>query len=65
MKELLVLVATAVAEARSRRCRAGRLHGHGDVQGQADRYSLGVYDGFPVSECACVHTFKSILIVAV
>jgi hypothetical protein len=32
---------------------------------QAGRYSLGVYDGFPVSECARVHTFKSVLIVAV
>ena len=24
---------------------------------KAGRYSLGVYDGFPVSECARVHTF--------
>jgi len=32
---------------------------------KAGRYSLGVYDGFPVSECARVHTFKSVLIVAV
>jgi hypothetical protein len=32
---------------------------------QAGRYSLGVYDGFPVKECARVHTFKSVLIVAV
>jgi hypothetical protein len=31
----------------------------------AGRYSLGVYDGFPHSECARVHTFKSVLIVAV
>jgi len=31
----------------------------------AGRYSLGVYDGFPVKECARVHTFKSVLIVAV
>jgi hypothetical protein len=32
---------------------------------KAGRYSLGVYDGFPVKECARVHTFKSVLIVAV
>ena len=32
---------------------------------KAGRYSLGVYDGFPVSECARVHTFKSVLIVGV
>ena len=32
---------------------------------QAGRYSLGVYDGFPYAECARVHTFKSVLIVAV
>ncbi|MDX6437485.1 MAG: hypothetical protein QOF45_68 [Gaiellaceae bacterium] len=32
---------------------------------QAGRYSLGVYDGFPVKECARVHTFKPVLIVAV
>ena len=32
---------------------------------KAGRYSLGVYDGFPVKECAQVHTFKSVLIVAV
>ena len=31
----------------------------------AGRYSLGVYDGFPVAECARVHTFKPVLIVAV
>jgi hypothetical protein len=35
------------------------------VFAQAGRYSLGVYDGFPVAECARVHTFKSVLIVAV
>lgn len=29
------------------------------------RYALRVYDGFPVKECARVHTFKSVLIVAV
>ena len=32
---------------------------------KAGRYSLGVYDGFPYSQCARVHTFKSVLIVAV
>jgi hypothetical protein len=32
---------------------------------KAGRYSLGVYDGFPVKECAQVHTFKSVVIVAV
>ena len=32
---------------------------------QAGRYRLGVYDGFPYSDCARVHTFKSVLIVAV
>jgi hypothetical protein len=32
---------------------------------KAGRYSLGVYDGFPVAECARVHTFKSVVIAAV
>ena len=32
---------------------------------KAGRYTLGVYDGFPVTECARVHTFKPVLIVAV
>lgn len=32
---------------------------------KAGRYALGVYDGFPVKDCAKVHTFKSVLIVAV
>ena len=32
---------------------------------KAGRYSLGVYDGFPVKECARVHTFKSVVIVSV
>jgi hypothetical protein len=32
---------------------------------KAGRYSLGVYDGFPVKDCARVHTFKSVVIVAV
>ena len=32
---------------------------------KAGRYSLGVYDGFPVKECAQVHTFKPVVIVAV
>lgn len=31
----------------------------------AGRYALGVYDGFPFADCARVHTFKSVLIVAV
>ena len=35
------------------------------VFAKAGRYSLGVYDGFPVAECARVHTFASVLIVAV
>ena len=35
------------------------------VFAKAGRYSLGVYDGFPVAECARVHTFKSVLIVVV
>ena len=26
---------------------------------------VGVYDGFPVKECARVHTFKSVVIVSV
>ena len=29
------------------------------------RYSLGVYDGFPVKECAQVHTFKPVVIVSI
>lgn len=32
---------------------------------RAGRYSLAVYDGFPVAECARVHTFGSIVIAAV
>ena len=32
---------------------------------KAGRYSLGVYDGFPYSECARVHTFKPVVIAAV
>jgi hypothetical protein len=32
---------------------------------KAGRYSLAVYDGFPVAECARVHTFKSVVIAAV
>jgi hypothetical protein len=31
----------------------------------AGRYSLGVYDGFPVKQCARVQTFNSVVIVAV
>ena len=32
---------------------------------RAGRYALRVYDGFPASECARVHTFKSVVIAAV
>jgi hypothetical protein len=32
---------------------------------KAGRYSLRVYDGFPVAECARVHTFRSVVIAAV
>lgn len=32
---------------------------------KAGRYALRVYDGFPVSECARVHTFKPVVIAAV
>lgn len=32
---------------------------------KAGRYRIGVYDGFPVKDCVRVHTFKSVLIVAV
>jgi hypothetical protein len=32
---------------------------------KAGRYSLGVYDGFPWADCARVHTFRSVVIVAV
>jgi hypothetical protein len=32
---------------------------------KAGRYALRVYDGFPHKDCARVHTFKSIMIVAV
>jgi len=32
---------------------------------KAGRYSLRVYDGFPVAECARTHTFKPVVIVAV
>ena len=32
---------------------------------KAGRYSLGIYDGFPYKDCARVHTFKPVLIVAV
>jgi len=31
----------------------------------AGLYELGVFDGFPYSECARVHTFKSVLIESV
>jgi hypothetical protein len=32
---------------------------------RAGRYSINVYDGFPVEECARVHTFKSVVVVDV
>ena len=32
---------------------------------KAGRYTLGVYDGFPVAECARLHTFKPVVIVSV
>jgi len=32
---------------------------------KAGRYSIGVYDGFPVKECARVHPFKSVVVVDV
>jgi hypothetical protein len=32
---------------------------------KAGRYALRVYDGFPVADCARVHTFRSVLIAAV
>ena len=32
---------------------------------KAGRYSLGVYDGFPVADCARVHSFRAVVIAAV
>ena len=32
---------------------------------KAGRYSLRVYDGFPVADCARVHTFRAVVIAAV
>jgi hypothetical protein len=32
---------------------------------RAGRYSIGVYDGFPVKACARVHTFRSVVVVDV
>jgi hypothetical protein len=55
--KLLVFRATKTARIGSYRARV--------VFPKAGRYSLGVYDGFPVKECARVHTFKPVLIVAV
>lgn len=31
---------------------------------KAGRYSIGVYDGFPVRECARIHPFGSVVVVA-
>ena len=123
MKKLFTFVATAIAALALSGCRAGRLHGHGRPQPDAEagtrgreavdrhdprpparpdadgrrqaggadpqrrrpalplpgkptarvgsyrarvvfpragRYTLGVYDGFPVADCAQVHTFKPV-----
>jgi hypothetical protein len=32
---------------------------------RAGRYRLGVYDGFPVADCARVHSFRPVVIAAV
>ncbi len=55
--KLLVFKAKKTASVGSYRARV--------VFPKAGRYSLGVYDGFPVKECAKVHTFKSVVIVSV
>ncbi|MBA2296734.1 MAG: hypothetical protein H0W14_01695 [Actinobacteria bacterium] len=55
--KLLVFKATKTARVGSYRARV--------VFPKPGRYSLGVYDGFPHAECAKVHTFRSVLIVAV
>jgi hypothetical protein len=55
--KLLVFKTTKLARIGSYRARV--------VFPKAGRYALGVYDGFPVKECAQVHTFRSVLIVAV
>jgi hypothetical protein len=55
--KLFVFKATKTARIGSYRARV--------VFPKAGRYSLGVYDGFPVQECARVHTFRSVVIVAV
>ena len=47
-----------------RTARAGSYHAR-VVFPAAGLYQLGVYDGFPYSDCARVHPFKSVLIVAV
>ncbi len=51
---LLVFKGTATARVGSYRARV--------VFPKAGRYSLGVYDGFPVKQCARVHTFASVVI---
>jgi hypothetical protein len=55
--KLFVFKARKTAKAGSYRARV--------VFPAAGRYALGVYDGFPYAECAKVHSFKSVLIVAV
>ena len=55
--QLFTFKAKKTAKIRSYRARV--------VFPKAGRYALGVYDGFPYAECARVHTFKSVLIVAV
>ena len=55
--KLLVFKATPTARVGSYRARV--------VFPVAGRYSLGVYDGFPYKECARVHTFGSVVVVAV
>jgi hypothetical protein len=54
---LFVFKAKAMARPGSYRARV--------VFPEAGRYSLGVYDGFPVKACARVQTFNAVVIVAV
>ena len=53
---LLTFKATTLARVGSYRARV--------VFPRAGRYTLTVYDGFPVTECAQVHTFPSVVIAA-
>jgi hypothetical protein len=52
--KLLVFKATPTPKVGTYRARV--------VVPRAGRYSLSVYDGFPVKECARVHTFGSVVI---